>query len=512
VSSERTRESRRSPFALLLVLAVAWLGTETTGPARAPGLPAGAAVAPLPDVPLGSPEPPAPALESIVFAEDFEGMFPGPWISEDTNLREGLDHWNTTTFKALSGARSAWAAQDGEHNGSQNSVSHEYDKEMRAYLHRGVDLNPYLSARIEFSYWLDSEPLFDYLRVVYYTDTWKEPFEQADQLGTWLSASVPIPVSATRVGFLFFSDSSVVFEGVYIDDVTMIGSDVPGPFDCTASAAATTGAETDPFAFLGEVFGGTPPYSWLWDFGDGTTSTAEDPTHPYEAGNYTVALTVADSASQTCTRVLPTIEVSHAGPVTVTVAPASVTANAGENVTFRATVTDALEHEVTNASAFAWTVQTEGCGTPASVVGEAFTFRAPEGTAGRSCTIFVSASSPFGSDTQTVTVTIPAPPNSIGLVALVALVAAIIGFLFLLAVLQRRQAARPVEEIGAAAPESPEAREAPSVPVEPRVTPAVAPAASQPVTPFCPRCGRPVLYVWEYQRWYCPGEQVYPWG
>src|SRR3989304_4415496 len=150
-------------------------------------------------------------------------------------------------------------------------------------------------------------------RVVYSGDAWKEPFARADQLRTWLSASVPIPVSATRVGFLFFSDPTSVFGGVYIDDVTMVGSDVPGPFDCTASAAATTGAETDPFAFLGEVFGGTPPYSWLWDLGDGTTSTAEDPTHPYEAGDYTVALTVAASASPTCTRGLPPIEVSHPG-------------------------------------------------------------------------------------------------------------------------------------------------------------------------------------------------------
>jgi PKD repeat protein len=38
------------------------------------------------------------------------------------------------------------------------------------------------------------------------------------------------------------------------------------------------------------------PTSWLWDFGDGSTSTAQDPTHVYAAdGIYTVALTASNA-------------------------------------------------------------------------------------------------------------------------------------------------------------------------------------------------------------------------
>lgn len=38
------------------------------------------------------------------------------------------------------------------------------------------------------------------------------------------------------------------------------------------------------------------PTSWLWDFGDGTTSTQANPTHKYNtAGNYTVKLTAGNS-------------------------------------------------------------------------------------------------------------------------------------------------------------------------------------------------------------------------
>lgn len=39
------------------------------------------------------------------------------------------------------------------------------------------------------------------------------------------------------------------------------------------------------------------PTSWLWDFGDGETSTVQNPTHTYiEAGSYTVKLTVNNDA------------------------------------------------------------------------------------------------------------------------------------------------------------------------------------------------------------------------
>jgi PKD repeat protein len=50
--------------------------------------------------------------------------------------------------------------------------------------------------------------------------------------------------------------------------------------------------------FTGSVSGGTPPYSYSWNFGDGLSSTAQNPSHIYSiAGNYTVTFTVTDSAS-----------------------------------------------------------------------------------------------------------------------------------------------------------------------------------------------------------------------
>ncbi|WP_445722640.1 PKD domain-containing protein [Flavobacterium sp.] len=52
------------------------------------------------------------------------------------------------------------------------------------------------------------------------------------------------------------------------------------------------------------VANGAPIVSWLWNFGDGTTSTDQNPSHIYNTpGSYTVSLTVTDSFGNTDTGV-----------------------------------------------------------------------------------------------------------------------------------------------------------------------------------------------------------------
>ncbi|MFC1927208.1 PKD domain-containing protein [Chloroflexota bacterium] len=50
--------------------------------------------------------------------------------------------------------------------------------------------------------------------------------------------------------------------------------------------------------FTDRSSGGVPPYTYDWDFGDGSNSTEQNPAHRYaDYGNYTVTLTVTDGAS-----------------------------------------------------------------------------------------------------------------------------------------------------------------------------------------------------------------------
>ena len=58
------------------------------------------------------------------------------------------------------------------------------------------------------------------------------------------------------------------------------------------------GKPSTPVSFTGSATGGTPPYFWLWDFGDGNISDEQNPTHVYYTpGNYTVILTVIDDSN-----------------------------------------------------------------------------------------------------------------------------------------------------------------------------------------------------------------------
>jgi parallel beta-helix repeat protein len=51
--------------------------------------------------------------------------------------------------------------------------------------------------------------------------------------------------------------------------------------------------------FYGNAYGGKPPYSWSWDFGDGDTSLMQNPIHQFiSAGIFNVSLKVIDGIGQ----------------------------------------------------------------------------------------------------------------------------------------------------------------------------------------------------------------------
>lgn len=90
------------------------------------------------------------------------------------------------------------------------------------------------------------------------------------------------------------------------------------------------------------------PQQWLWDFGDGSTSTIQNPTHTYtSAGTFTVTLTVTNTLGSD-----DNIKTSY---ITVTIDPApTVTGNTGlctpGTTTLTATVTSGNQAEWYDAS------------------------------------------------------------------------------------------------------------------------------------------------------------------
>jgi len=80
-------------------------------------------------------------------------------------------------------------------------------------------------------------------------------------------------------------DTDTTYAVVYSEDVLIV--DANGPYE---------GIVGEAIQFHGFAQGGTPPYTWEWDFGDGGTSNEQNPTHVYSrAGTYVVILTVTDS-------------------------------------------------------------------------------------------------------------------------------------------------------------------------------------------------------------------------
>ncbi|RIK47709.1 MAG: hypothetical protein DCC57_13975 [Chloroflexi bacterium] len=97
---------------------------------------------------------------------------------------------------------------------------------------------------------------------------------------------------------------------------------VPQPQPPTAAFSATplSGRVSLTVQFTDASTSPLPMTSWLWDFGDGTTSTQQHPTHIYNrAGVYTVKLTVANRSGSD--------DEAKSGYITVTAAPAGVVAD-----------------------------------------------------------------------------------------------------------------------------------------------------------------------------------------
>ena len=92
-----------------------------------------------------------------------------------------------------------------------------------------------------------------------------------------------------------------------------------GPVNAHANGPYT-GYYDEPIQFTGEAYGGMPPYTYHWDFGDGQTSEEQNPTHSYTiVGNITATLTVtdhdgnssSDTAKVTLTYALPSVTITR---------------------------------------------------------------------------------------------------------------------------------------------------------------------------------------------------------
>ena len=106
---------------------------------------------------------------------------------------------------------------------------------------------------------------------------------------------------------------------------------------CSASGTPTSGMAPLKVTFTATASGGSSGYTWEWKFGDGATSSKQNPSHTYASGgNFTWKMTVSDSANNSCMK-SGTVKVTGALAATASVNPRQ--GMPPFTVTFNATVT-----------------------------------------------------------------------------------------------------------------------------------------------------------------------------
>jgi glucose/arabinose dehydrogenase/chitodextrinase len=109
------------------------------------------------------------------------------------------------------------------------------------------------------------------------------------------------------------------------------------------------------FSSAGSVDPEGQPLTYSWTFGDGTTSTAANPTHTYPVtGPYTVRLSVSDGVNTTVSSPL-TISVGTLPTATILAPTDGTTFVAGDVITFSGDANDAVDGSLP-ASAYTWTI------------------------------------------------------------------------------------------------------------------------------------------------------------
>ena len=126
-----------------------------------------------------------------------------------------------------------------------------------------------------------------------------------------------------------------------------------------------TGKEGATVTFNGSVSGGTSPYSYAWNFGDGSTSSGSlTRTHVYiEYGTYTATLTVTDSAGNSLSASV-TATIQHLPPTARETVPAF--GYLGTSLGFSASATAPNPYDQAEGFTFTWNFGDGATGTGAS--------------------------------------------------------------------------------------------------------------------------------------------------
>lgn len=170
----------------------------------------------------------APA--TTLYTEGFESsVVPGTnWYAGDSNATNGSDYWGDQSSgsgaRVHSGSYSMYCADNSDMSGQL------YDNYMNAYAQKvtAVNISGYAHAELSFWIWYNTETNYDYVSFQYWNGTnWVEPSSPSGRFsgssGGWVQATYTFTGSNLFMRWVFKSDETYAYEGVYVDDIQVIG-------------------------------------------------------------------------------------------------------------------------------------------------------------------------------------------------------------------------------------------------------------------------------------------------
>ena len=166
---------------------------------------------------------------STLLSSDFEGSFPsGVW----TSFSQGASgvSWGHSTFRSSTGSGSAWCAAAG---GAAPAPGGDVPGNTESWMVAGpFDMSSAATGELAFDLWLETEASFDFFRVGASLDGLNFTTFGSDQdtagwerftlgLNSWGGLGDLTGNSQVWFAFLYDSDSSVVREGAYVDNVLL---------------------------------------------------------------------------------------------------------------------------------------------------------------------------------------------------------------------------------------------------------------------------------------------------
>jgi carboxypeptidase T len=235
-------------------------------------------------------------------------------VENATSTANWTGNWSTTTSTFVSPTRSFTDSPTGNYSNNAN----------RTYTYvPAVDLTNASSAMVRFYAKWNLEADYDYVQFLVSTDngtTWIPQCGNYTVTGTNANGSVQPnnqPVyegvqsawvleeinlsdylgQVIKFRFKLGSDGGTVADGYYFDDFEILYNLNAPPVTPIASFSTSANAICTGEQIAFTDASSNNPNAWVWDFGDGSNASVENPTHAYvNAGTYIISLTVSNAA------------------------------------------------------------------------------------------------------------------------------------------------------------------------------------------------------------------------